>query len=106
MEKCKNLFGIFVEDYWEENKWLDFKRVDRNLIDLNKILNVVFLSHEEDALIWKYNPNGIFPVSLVYANAFEEHPKPCWAKAWFKGMTPKVNIFLLDSFVGKHFDNK
>ena len=22
-----------------------------------------------------------------------EHPEPCWAKAWFKGMTPKVNIF-------------
>ena len=32
-------------------------------------------------------------MSSVYANAFEEHQEPCWAKAWFKGMTPKVNIF-------------
>ena len=63
------------------------------MIDLNKILNVVFLIHEEDALIWILNSNGLFSVSLVFANDFEEHPKPCWAKAWFKGINPKVNIF-------------
>ena len=88
-----DLFRIFVEDYWEGNKWLDLKRVDRNLNDLNNILNVVFLSHEEDELIWKFNPNGLFSMSSMYVNDFGEHPQPCWAKAWFKGMTPKVNIF-------------
>lgn len=93
MEQCKNLFRIFVEYYWEENNWLDFKRVDRNLNDLNKILNAIFLSHEEDALIWKYNHNGFFSVSSVYSNDFEEYHEPYWAKAWLKGMTPKVNIF-------------
>ena len=84
MEQCKNLFGIFVEDYWEENKWLDFKRVDRNLIDLNKILDVVLFSHEEDEMIQKYNPNGVFSMHLVYANAFEEKPKPFGLKLGLK----------------------
>lgn len=83
MEQCKNLFGIFVEDYWEENNWLELNRVDRNLNDLNKIMIAIFLSHEKNALIWKYNPNGLFYVSSIYANAFEEHHESCWAKARF-----------------------
>ena len=32
-------------------------------------------------------------ISSTYANSFDVHDEPCWAKAWVKGMTPKVNIF-------------
>ena len=93
MDQCKNMFGIFVVDYWKEEKWVNLNKVDINLNDLNKILNVIFLIQEEDTLIWKYNPNGLFFVSSLYTNAFEEYQAPCWAKAWYKGMTPKVDIF-------------
>ncbi len=51
MEQCKNLFGVFIADYWEENTFLNLKRVDGNMADLNKILNARFLSQEEDELI-------------------------------------------------------
>lgn len=28
----------------------------------------------------------------MYANAFEDYQALSWAKAWFEGMTPKINI--------------
>lgn len=43
MDRCKNLFGIFVADYWEDKKWVNLNRVDKKFNDLNKIPNVVFL---------------------------------------------------------------
>ena len=73
--------------------WLDLKRVNDNLVDLNKCLNVVFLSQKEDDLIWKLDPSGIFSISSAYANSFDLYEEPCWAKAWVKGLTPKINIF-------------
>lgn len=67
-------------------------RVDEALNDLNKMLNAIFLVQEEDDLIWKFNPNGLFSISSLYGNAFEDYHVPCRAEAWFKGLTPKVNI--------------
>ena len=51
MEQCKNLIGTFVVEYWKNDTWLDLKRVNDNLADLNKCLNAVFLSQKEDNLI-------------------------------------------------------
>ena len=52
------------------------------------MLNVVFLIDEEDSLIWKLNPNGLFSVSSLHVQNFEDFHERCWAKDWFKGMTP------------------
>ena len=93
MVQCKNIFGTFVVDYQENNSWLDLKRVDENMVELNKFLNVTFLSQEEDELIWKHDPSGMFSVISSYINSFDMHPEPYWAKAWVKGITPKINIF-------------
>ena len=30
---------------------------------------------------------------MVYVDSFDMNPEPYWAKAWVKGMTPKINIF-------------
>ena len=60
---------------------MNLNKVDENLNDLNKILNVVFLVQEEDALIWKYNPNGLFTILSVYGNSFKDYQVPCKAKA-------------------------
>ena len=43
--------------------------------------------------MWKDNPNVQFSVSSLYRKRYDECQEPIWAKAWFKGMTPKINIF-------------
>ena len=58
MMQCKTTSGSLVTDYWEGDKWVDLTRVDDSLVDLNKLLNVVFLVNKEDSLIWKANHNG------------------------------------------------
>ena len=93
MEQCKNQIGTFVVDYWKDDMWVDLNSVDHNLVELGKCLNVFFLNHEEDDLIWKTNPSGMYSIASTYANSFDNHDEPCWPKAWVKGMTPKVNIF-------------
>ena len=93
MEQCKNQIGTFVVDYWKDDMCLDLNSVEHNLVKLSKCLNVIFLNHKEDELIWKTNPSGIFSIVSAYANSFDAHYEPYWAKAWVKGMTPKVNIF-------------
>ena len=87
------VFGTYVADYWVDGKWVDFTSVDLSLKDLNKMLNAVLLIEEEDSLIWKLNPNGLFSFSSLYLQNFEDCHEPCWAKAWFKSMTPKIKIF-------------
>ena len=93
MDQCKTIFGTHVANYWEEDKWVNLARVDGAINDLKKMLNVVFIVHDEDTLIWKFNPNGLFSISSLYGNTFEYCYVPCQAKAQFKGLTPKVNIF-------------
>lgn len=92
MVQCKSFFGSDTVDYWEGDKWVDLTRVDDSLNELNKMLNFVFLVNEEDSLIWNFNPNGLFFVSSLYGYTFEDYHEPHWAKAWFKGLSPKVNI--------------
>ena len=82
-----------MEDYWKDNGWVDLFRLDPNLAKLRKSLNYFFLNQKEDVLIWGKEPNGVYSVASAYANSFDNHDEPCWAKAWMKGMTPKVNIF-------------
>ena len=67
--------------------------MDHNLAKLSKCLHAFFLNHKEDDLIWKTDPSGIFSIASAYANSFDVHDEPYWAKAWVKHMTPKVNIF-------------
>ena len=91
---CKIIFGSLVADYQDGENWVDFTMLDVSSKDLNKLLNVFFLDNDEDSLIQKDNPNGQFSVSSLYRFSFDECQEPIWAKAWFKGMTPKINIFL------------
>ena len=93
MEQCKNQFGTLVSDYWKDDFWVNLLRVDLNLAELAKCLNTCYLKHEDDVFIWKENPSGMYSTLLAYANSFEDHDVPCWAMAWVKDMTPKVNIF-------------
>ena len=57
------------------------------------MLNACCLNHEEDVLIWKKDPSGVYSIVSAYVNSFEDYDVPCWAMAWVKGMTPKINIF-------------
>lgn len=98
IEKCKDLIGTVVVDYQKNDMWQDLKRVNDNLVNLNKCLNAIFLSQKGDDLIWKSDPSRMFSISLTYANLFDLHEEPCWARAWVKGLTPKINILFLDSF--------
>lgn len=93
MNQCKNLIGPFVADYWIDNAWVDLSRLDPNLVELRNCLNVFFLIHKEDELIWSNDTSGDYFFTLADADAFANYEEPCWAKAWMKGMTPKVNIF-------------
>ena len=54
-----------------------------------------FLNQNEDELIWKNDPSGVFSIGSAYDDSFDDYEEPCWAKAWVKGMKPKVNIFFL-----------
>ena len=63
------------------------------MVELAKCMNAYCLNHEEDVLIWKADPSGVYSISSTYANSFEDHNVPCWAMAWVKGMTPKY-LFL------------
>lgn len=67
--------------------------MDPNLVELRKCLNVFFLNQNEDELIWRNDPGGAFSVASAYVDSFDDFEEPCWAKAWMKGLTPKVNIF-------------
>lgn len=94
MLQCKAIFGSSVADYHDGENWVDLSTMDASLKDLNLRLNVVFLVNEEDTLIWRDNPNGQFSISSLYRNSYEDCQEPVWDTAWFKGMTPKINIFL------------
>ena len=72
---------------------MDLYRVDSNLVELSKCLNVFFLNKNEDELTWRNDPSGFFSIASAYVDYFADYEEPCWAKAWMKGMTPKVNIF-------------
>ncbi len=47
---------------------MNLHRVDHNLIKLDKCLNGLFLNHEEDVLIWKNDPGGMYSIALAFAN--------------------------------------
>lgn len=73
--------------------WVNLFWVDLNLVELANCLNAYCLNQEEDVLIWKDDLSGEYSILSTYTNFFDDQEIPCWAKAWVKGMTPKINIF-------------
>lgn len=60
---------------------MNLHRVDHNLVELGKCLNAFFLNHEDNVLIWKTDPTGMFSIASSFANSFNGHDEPCWAMA-------------------------
>ena len=51
--------------------------------------------HIEDKIILGADTSDYFKASSIFRTK-EIGPQPLWTKAWIKGLTPKINIFLLD----------
>lgn len=48
--------------------------------------------HQEDLTVWGIDSRGCFKVSSVFISE-DKVNYPMWAKAWIKGIIPKINIY-------------
>ncbi len=53
----------------------------------------ILLSHNKDSIIQGETVNGIYTVASSYETLQNYGPTPMWAKAWYLGLIPKINIF-------------
>lgn len=91
---CIGSFSTLVADYCDGNNWQNIDSIHPSLSKLKTQLSAIWLNKEEDSLIWKHDPKGIFTVSLMYCILAPSPPmNPFWSKAWLKGLTPKINLF-------------
>lgn len=44
-------------------------------------------------LIWEGTPKGRYLVASAYKAQYQMDTKLVWAKAWYHGLIPKINIF-------------
>lgn len=59
------------------------------------INNAILNTRREHHMVWSRTSSRTYSDSfVVFLLAQSQDPTPCWAKAWFPGLTPKINIFL------------
>ena len=90
---CTNLFGHKVSNYKIGQDWRDLSLISNDLKPIMVMLNSLSLSNNKDELIWRDNANGIYSRTSGYSALWNTIETPPWSRAWFPGLTLKVNIF-------------